>query len=426
MFRNILGTALTRLINAIITLVILWVNTNNLGREGLGTIGLIVLGITLILLLNNYIGGGALVYLASRREIFSILLPSYIWGVLISVSGAYILSLFNLIPGEYTYHVMALSVIFSLATVNFNILLGKEKITRFNIITVLQLTVILLTLCYFIYARNNNTVVSYVYALYAGYSLSFVLTMISILGFVRISGVKGVYDTVRHIIKYGKFIQTANVVQLLNYRLGYYIIEFFLGRAALGLYNVGVQLSEGVWLAGKSVAMVQYSRISNEDDPDYARKLTVNLFKFTLIITFLILLILVVIPGNVYGLVFGQDFGDIKIVIVSLAPGILAIALSMMFSHYFTGTGRPKYNMIGSLIGLVLTLVLGLIFIPEYGLVAAGITASFSYFVTMLYLFFMFRKISGALMSDFRFKKDDLRYFSSEIMTVFRRRSQRK
>jgi len=414
-FRNILGTTFTRFFNALLAFGILYINTNHLGQEGLGTISLILLGITLVVMINNFVGGGALVYLVPRHHTGQLYVPSAIWAVLTSVAGASVLRISHLIPSGYTWHVMALALIQSLTTINLNILLGKEKIKIFNAVSVLQMALTILTLVFLIYVRHKVDVMAYVLALYAGYLFAFIISMAAVWRFLILLTLSGIRHVVNEMFKYGKFVQFANILQLLNYRLAYYLIEFFIGRAALGLYTVGVQISEGVWLVGKSVATVQYARISNTADPESSKNVTLRLFKFTLVVTLLAMAVLLLLPESVYGAVFGQAFTGVRLVMMTLALGIVATAASMMFSHYFSGTGRPHHNMIGSAIGLVFTLVPGLIFIPRYGLLAAGIIASVSYIMNMTYLLVVFINVTGAKAHHFIIGVNDIRFALKEL-----------
>jgi O-antigen/teichoic acid export membrane protein len=423
MFRNILSTAASRIFNAILSLVILVINTNNLGQVGLGTIGLVVLGITVLLMISNFIGGGALVYLVPRHDLYKLFVPSYIWAIITSVLGAIILQIFNLIPAEYTWYILAMSLFQSFATVNLTILIGKEKIRLYNILTVIQQIVTTLVLILLIYVWHCVEVIAYVYALFSGYVVVFLLSLAAIRKYITITNLSGVRFVISEIFKYGKFVQIANILQLLNYRLSYYIIEFFSGRAALGLYNVGVQISEGVWLIGKSVATVQYARISNVNDMVYARNVTLRLLKFTFVLTAVVLAILLVLPERLYGAIFGQEFENIRLIMLTLAVGILATAVAMLMSHFFAGTGKPQHNMIGSAIGLVFTLVLGLIFIPRYGLIAAGLTASISYIMSMIYLLIVFIRMSGAGIKDFLISRDDYLFVKTEVKKIMERNS---
>ncbi len=112
MLRKILGTAGSRMIIAIIGLMIALCNAKYLGPEGLGTIGLIILGITIILLINNFIGGPTLVYLIPRENNFKLLIISYCWSALVIGLFALILQFIHIVPKEYTRDVLLLSLIY--------------------------------------------------------------------------------------------------------------------------------------------------------------------------------------------------------------------------------------------------------------------------------------------------------------------------
>ncbi len=91
-----------------------------------------------------------------------------------------------------------------------------------------------------------------------------------------------------------------------------------------------------------------------------------------------ILIVLLLVPESVFTF-FGKSFSGTRLIIGGLSVGIISNALSMMFSHYFAGLGKPKYNTIGSSVGLVFTLALGFWLISSYGIMGAAITASCSY-----------------------------------------------
>ena len=55
-------------------------------------------------------------------------------------------------------------------------------------------------------------------------------------------------------LKLGFWTQIANLTQLLTYRLNYYLIEGFVGRKSLGLYELGTRISEAVWIFPKSIS----------------------------------------------------------------------------------------------------------------------------------------------------------------------------
>lgn len=127
MLKKIIGTAGARVFNAFLSFVIVIVYARNLGAEGAGIIAEIVLGITIVLLISNFFGGGALVYLLPRHDNFIIFLLSYIWAIISAFVVTYFLNLFNAVPAKFIYDVLLLSIIQSFSAVNQNILLSKEK-----------------------------------------------------------------------------------------------------------------------------------------------------------------------------------------------------------------------------------------------------------------------------------------------------------
>ena len=425
MVKKIIGTAATRIINAIIMLMVLFVATKNLGAEIYGTVTLIILAVTIIHLIHNFVGGSAVVYFVPRTNIFHVYLPAVLWAFISALAGAYILDLIGKIPEGFTWHVMILALLHSLTTLNQNVMLGKERIQHFNLVSVLQFAVLLGTLAYLIFIGGEKQVLTYVKALYMGYGSAFLLSTILIYKFINFSELNSGGKIVSRVLNYGWKAQLANVLQFFNYRLNFYILESFFNRAILGVFSAGVQLSEGMWIIGKSVGMVQFSRTANSSDKNYVRRLNINLVKLTFTLTLIILVIVLLIPADVFVTLFGEEFARVKTVILSLAPGILVVPCSMLFSAYFSGTGKPHISTIGSGVGLVATLIIGFSIIPVYGLVAAGITASATYVMVGIYLFTRFLKISGSKPKEFLFKKSDWNFLIKEMQKAWNNKQEK-
>ena len=91
-------------------------------------------------------------------------------------------------------------------------------------------------------------------------------------------------------------------------------------------------------------------------------------------------------------MVFGNEFGDIRKYILLLVPGIIAIAVSNLYGHYFAGSGRLKILRDKSLIGLAASLILLPLLVKKYQLTGACISMNVSYILSSLYLWFRFMK----------------------------------
>lgn len=421
MINIIIGTIGSRLITTILGFLVLILCTNEIGSDGVGVIyGKIVLGLTIVTMLSNFIGGGALGYLVPRFESSKIITISYIWAFISTIIGTSVLLYFKFLPQEFALHLYLLAFIQSLLSINYNVLVGKENIRQYNLLVVLQsaLTVLVVGLLFFLFFKKE--VISFIYGLYFGFGIPWIFSIFIIKKYFSEKKPGSYTLVIQQILKYGFYVQVANIVQLLNHRLNYYLIDLFISRPLgsnnkLGLYTTANQLSEGTWLIGKSIATVQYARISNSEDNEYSVKLTLTFFKFTFIVSLLILCLIILLPAVFYQWIFGEDFTGIKPLLYLLAPGILAISSNMIFSHYFAGKGKHYINTLGSIIGLLITVVCGLILIPAYGIAGAAITATSSYIITMIYTLMVFIKTTQINLRWLMMSRNDYEMIVNEL-----------
>ncbi len=425
MFRKIAGTTASRVINALLSLGTVVVATRFLGAEGYGTITLVLLGIAFIQLTSNILGGPALVYLVPRQNIFRLLTISYIFVLLISVAGANLLWLFDMIPAEYKHDTILLSILSGWSSANLMILLGREKIMTFNLLSMLQFVLILLALSVFFLIAGQHHPDYYIAGLYISHSVVLLAGLFILRKEFKHSNVTGITETLRLMVRYGGLMQLSSILQFFNYRLSYYLLEHFHSRAMLGTYAVGVQLAEGMWLVAKSVALVQYSRISNEPgNIPYATALTVTFLKFTVLVTTIMILLLLLVPASLFTTIFSEGFANIKTVILALSPGIIFMAVNQILGHFFSGIGKPALNTISSTLGLFVVVAIGLWLIPEYGLVGGALASSASYMAITFFLAYRFWRITRISFKELIISKKDISLFRSNLKQVFDQRGE--
>lgn len=332
-----------------------------------------------------------------------IALTALIFGLLSFIPEIYQL----VIPQDYGLHILALSLINALHGFNMNVLLGKKKITAFNSLFVLQFGLQLLSFIGFVYLMQLKDERAFVYALYVAYAVPAVTGWLLLVPFFKDKNGPKAIARPRIILNYGSMTQLSSIAHMINKRLSYYFLKSLSGIGSVGIYNSGVQLSEGLRLIGQSISLVQFSEISNSKDDQASARLSIVLLKFAVGLTALALLVLIAIPQVIFEWVFSKEFGEIKIVIISLTPGVIALAANTIFSHYFSGTGQPRYNLIASLCGLFVTVPALIIFVPAYGLVGAGLSASVAYTASVVYQLVVFKRISKTAFKSFLITKED-------------------
>lgn len=425
--KNILSTGAVRMLNALSGFVLLWLATNGMGAAAWGVSGLILLNVTLLIMLAEMVSN-AVVYYSSRRNPTSLvrLSAGFTFALLAFFSLTFfVLSYFPdffhvLVPQGYAVHILILVWLGSLHNINLYLLLGRERIKAFNTLFMLQFLSQLAAMAIALHLLDIRNELAYVISLYASYLVPLIAAYTTyIVPLLR--GNNGLPDAnLREMIAFGSLTQTSSFVHMLNRRLSFYVIRFFTGNAALGVFNSGVQLTEGFRLIGHSIALVQFSSISNSSDPEYARRLSIRLMKLSIILTFLALAVLLLVPAGVFEWLFSREFGQIKLVVAGLAPGVLALSANAIFSHYFSGTGRPKYNLFASLTGFIVVIPALLLLIPPFGIFGAALAASLAYIASASYQAIIFTRMNHTAAREWLPGREELDVVKQMIKKLMR------
>jgi len=394
MIRPVIGTVVARVAITAMNLLMVVAAGQHLGAIGLGTIGLILLGITLILLFGNIVGGGGLVYLIPRHGVRALLAPSYVWVLVTAIASLGFQQVVPFLPDGLAGHVVALATLQAVNSIHLNILLGRERIALQNGILTAQMGIQLVGFVALL-KLSGPSVMDYIQATYIAHLATVIISGTYAYAHVGHGRDLAGGSAVNALFRQGLLAQGANLLQLLNYRLAYYLIEHFRGLALLGVYSVTTQLAESTWLIPKSIGGVLYSKVSNLEAAERQRDLTVILFKVAVLIALVCCGLLLLVPDVVYSTVFGPEITGLHPLLLLMVPGLVAMSASQVLSHYLSGTGRVLHNTIGSGLGLVVTVIVGLWLIPEQGLAGAAITASLAYSTSVTYQLVVFLRTTG-------------------------------
>lgn len=392
MIRPALGTVSARAAIAVVNLLVVAIASRALGLEGVGRMSLLLLAITFILLLSNLPAIG-LVYLEPRHGTRTLRRLSYAWAAASCLAAYPLAAWLGIAPDGLAAHACAIAFIETIANVNLNLLLGRERFGLNNALHVLR-TLLILVCFAVLLNRDGPDVMDYAYALYAAQAAT---ALISAGMLARQPGQRSdAWAALVALLRQGLPGQMANGLQLLTYRLSYYFVDRLRGASALGLWSITTQLAESAWMAPKSLGTVLYARVSNMQEGDAQRALTLTVLKTSVALALLAALVLLALPEALFQWAFGREVAGVKRVVALLLPGLLAMAASQALSHFFSGSGRVHHNTIASGAGLLVTVAGGLLLIPAYGIDGAAITASAAYLLAACYQGILFKRITGA------------------------------
>ena len=426
MFKKILGTGAARAVNVLTQLATLIMGTRCLGAAEWGKAFIAQTDITFLLIGIELIAGSGLVYFTPRKKLVTLMKISYGWIAFVML--IYIL-LFNvlhffpnfyhtIVPKGYAWLVLVMTFVYSFHEFNLNHFLGKEKLATYNWLFLIQILTQVTMMAVLIFALNIRTAKALLYSQLCGYSLATLIGWALLFPSLKHEGHEPLKSSFKELFHYGAFMQLSTLVSTLNKRLSLYLLKMHCDERSLGVYASGTQVTEGVNIVGQSIGLVEFSALSNTEKKERASQLTLRFMKLSIILTFTALLIICLLPSRFFEWLFSGEFSGIHTVILLIAPGIVFFSAHTILANYFSGTGKPKYNLYASLIGLSVTLVSAFVLIPLLGIRGAAITTTLTYTALFVYQWIVFHKQTGSRLSQLMPNHEDWRWVKSEVKSV--------
>jgi O-antigen/teichoic acid export membrane protein len=193
--------------------------------------------------------------------------------------------------------------------------------------------------------------------------------------------------------------QLSNLIQLLNLRLDSYLILLFVNSSGVGLYAVGVSLSEGMWFIANSVGVVLLTNLTMSDDESAAR-MTPVVCRNTLLVTGVAAIGAAIVAPWFVPAIFGAEYDDSVLPFIWLLPGTVAAAGTKILAAYVFSRGKPLVNAQIGFVTLIVTIVGDIALIPVFEVSGAAAASSAAYIVSLVMTAIAYRRLSGGAIND--------------------------
>jgi O-antigen/teichoic acid export membrane protein len=221
--------------------------------------------------------------------------------------------------------------------------------------------------------------------------------------------------------RFGMQGQLSNLIQLLNYRLDSYLVLLLVNASGVGLYAVGVSLSEGMWLIANSVSVVLLTNLTAGDDENAAR-MTPIVCRNTLLVTAAASLAAAAVSPFAIPWIFGDAFDDAVLPFLWLLPGTVALAGTKILAAYVFSRGRPLINAQIAFVTLVITVVADLALIPPFEVAGAAAASSLAYGCSLALSAVAYRRVSGGSISSVLLpRSSDVPYYVDGLRSLLGR-----
>lgn len=167
-------------------------------------------------------------------------------------------------------------------------------------------------------------------------------------------------------------------------------IGYFLGIEWVGFYNAAVPIAALLTIAG-AIFMEIFIPLINKayelKNLNLIKELSKQVSKWIFFINVPAITLMILFPGVLINLLFGEEFLVAEKALQILSVGIFFQALSMVPSNLISMTGRSKRILVNTLFIGVFNCILNFLLIPKLGINGAAIGSSVSYAIFALALF---------------------------------------
>lgn len=196
----------------------------------------------------------------------------------------------------------------------------------------------------------------------------------------------------------GRFIATiglTNLIGLLNYRVGLFVIERTLGLSSTGVYSIAIVVAELLWFVSGSLTQAVYGRIGTPDRAQAAAT-TVRVVQLSVAALLPAAPLLWVAAWLVVPWALGPAYAPSLPLLAVLLPGVMLFGGGAALSAYFTNhAGLPQVPAQVATGSLLLNGSLSITLAPLLGMTGVALAASVAYAAGVLWMASRFARHAG-------------------------------
>lgn len=391
LLKNIVVTFSSRILILLLGLISNIIIARKVGVEGIGIYTTVITTSSLLVMLfggglnwsNTYLVGKNKAYFSD--VFFNSMLYSILIGILLVTS--YFIGIPEIIANTLQVNkniTLAILVSIPLTLIwnnNQAITLGLQEIKKYNMISIINIISLVLLNVIFLHVFNlklKGVLISWI--------LSIIITIIISLYFIS-SHIKLKYNInpllLTKAIKLGTKAVLLNMVGYLLLRSDIYMIGYFIGVEAVGIYSASVFISELVSKAPSMIGTLLFPIVSASENKEI-EIMTAKICRGSIFVGTILCILLAVFGKNLILITFGSNFKTSYYALLYLIPGMIALSGSVILNNYFSGKGYPKYMILTSVFSFTINVLLNISLIPKYGVEGAAVSTSIAYITSLL------------------------------------------
>ncbi|MCX7748013.1 MAG: polysaccharide biosynthesis C-terminal domain-containing protein [Clostridia bacterium] len=220
---------------------------------------------------------------------------------------------------------------------------------------------------------------------------------------------------IKKCVKFGFFPMLTFLLITLNYRADVIILSVMVDSHYVGLYQVGVQLAEKIWLFSDSFKEVLFSRTARED----AVETILLSIKINIVIGLSALLTVAIFGKSILLLLFGSEFVDAYRATIIIFGGVIGMIFFKLIYPLFISKGKQKMSFMVMGACVAINIGLNIVLIPVFGMEGSALASLISYsFCGGVFMKLFLKEYNLPLMKSLMPTKQDIEV----IYKVFKRK----
>ncbi len=205
-------------------------------------------------------------------------------------------------------------------------------------------------------------------------------------------------------IRFGIIPMITVILMEVNYKVDVLMLDGKVAKAEIGVYSLGVQLAERLWLIPDALKDILLSKLAKGKGAEEAARVT----RISLALMVVCVLVAVALGRPFINLLFGTAYsGAYEIMLVILASVISMVFYKMIYS-YNVANGKRVVNMVILGVAAALNVLLNWILIPPMGIYGAAVASLASYTICGAAFLIYFQRETGIPYKDILFvRKQD-------------------
>ncbi|MCG2726732.1 MAG: flippase [Elusimicrobia bacterium] len=179
----------------------------------------------------------------------------------------------------------------------------------------------------------------------------------------------------KKLLSYSWPLMITDYVLILGKKADIFLIGYFLGSRAVGIYAPAVILSDLLWIVPQAITYLLFpalNKLNSDGDKKGFVDLSERVYKYMIYLNLPALCFMAIFSKNILDFLYGSRYSDGYLALIVLSV-VMAAQIFYQISYYILGiTQKTKQIMIINVIGMSFNLIANYFLIPAYGIIGAA------------------------------------------------------